>query len=82
MPSEYLTPNTVLLVLLLNELNELNETEFDHALNKFVIDRILVCTSGLSSQILIFCRIKPYGITTKNSLTISAKKPKTHSYLN
>ena len=41
-PSDSITPNTVILIILLNELNDINELEINQTLSKFIIDRILV----------------------------------------
>jgi len=76
MAVERLTPNTVLLVLLLNELNELSESDFNQNLNRFVIDRILV-----NNNQKYFCemllRTKLFGTLIMNSLLILTKKPRT-----
>lgn len=41
-PSDNITPNTVILIILLNELNDISELEVNQTLSKFIIDRILV----------------------------------------
>lgn len=41
-PADNITPNTVLVILLLNELSELNDDTVTQSLTKFAIDRILV----------------------------------------
>lgn len=51
-PSESITPNTVLLILLLRELNDINELDINQNLSKFTIDRILVNNLGNERNIL------------------------------